>query len=302
MMIHKFIIPAIALISLLFISCTEEKIIPDTSKDPFGNNAQNGGENPDPEPSPTSIQGLHKNIFQPRCANPTCHDGSFEPDFRTVESTWNTLVYQKVIKNDGNNSFTYRVKPGDTDMSWLIERLTTDDMILGRMPLYASPLDENQLNQIKSWISDGAKNSEGISPSFPNLTPEVLGFLAHDQNNNRLDSIRTGGFTSPFILPAGTFTRMLFLVRDDVTSTQELQNQKVKFSYLKDDFSQAIEMTPSWFLGEWMSLYFQDSLFVPGQRVYFRYYTQDSHHTEITEYPTTGTVWYMKDYYSFIIP
>src|SRR3982750_3430964 len=49
-------------------------------------------------PDPNSIQGLHKNIFFPRCAKSGCHDGTFEPDYRTVMSTYSTLVYAPVIK------------------------------------------------------------------------------------------------------------------------------------------------------------------------------------------------------------
>src|SRR5881392_1918465 len=47
-------------------------------------------------PDPNSIVGLHKNIFSTRCALPGCHDGTFEPDYRTVQSTFSTLVYQPV--------------------------------------------------------------------------------------------------------------------------------------------------------------------------------------------------------------
>lgn len=286
---------------VLIAACTKETIIPDNSKDPFGKDVSGENPNPTPEPSRTSIQGLHKFIFQPRCANPTCHDGSFEPDFRTVESTWATLVYQKVIKNNSTFSFTYRVKPNDHGQSWLIERLTTDDVILGRMPLYATPLSETELGYIKTWISEGAKNSEGQSFVSPNLYPEVLGFRAYDQTGLRMDSIKTKGYVSPFIIPQGTFAEMRFFVSDDKTSTLNLVDQKVKFSNSRDDFSQAIEMNPSYFQNGQMRVYFQDSLFTPGQQVFFRYYLRDADHPDVTEYPTARTVWYAKEIFSFVV-
>ena len=31
---------------------------------------------------------LHQQVFAPTCANSGCHDGTFEPDFRTVGSSW----------------------------------------------------------------------------------------------------------------------------------------------------------------------------------------------------------------------
>ena len=72
---------------------------------------------------PTDFSALHNNIFIPTCANSGCHDGTFEPDFRTIESSYNSLVYQPVIKNDINNSFSYRVEPGNSSKSVLYHRL-----------------------------------------------------------------------------------------------------------------------------------------------------------------------------------
>ena len=56
---------------------------------------------------PNTIVGLHRNVFFPRCAKSGCHDGTFEPDYRTVMSTYSTLVYQPVIKSnaDAHNLF-----------------------------------------------------------------------------------------------------------------------------------------------------------------------------------------------------
>jgi len=283
-------------------SCQEEKILPDTSKDPFGA-AGNGGTNqPTPEPDPLSIQGLHKNIFSVRCANPTCHDGSFEPDFRTVQSTWATLVYHKVIKNDTSFNYTYRVVPGNPDKSWLMERLLTEDPVLGRMPLYAQPLDDTHMQQIRRWIENGAKDADGNPALFPNLEPEVLYFRAYGQNGTRLDSIKTGGYNSPFIIPRGNFVEMRFGLSDDKTPSQQLSYNKVRFSYQKDDFSQPItELNASWFQGNLFRGYFQDSIFDAGKPVYFRYYVQDADMIGPKEFPTNGTVWYAKEVYSFII-
>ena len=85
---------------------------------------------------PTSFSALHHNIFSTTCANSGCHDGTFEPDFRTIESSYNSLVYQPPIKNDNNNSFNYRVDPGNSLQSVLYHRLIVDiDGISGIMPV-----------------------------------------------------------------------------------------------------------------------------------------------------------------------
>ena len=68
---------------------------------------------------PTNFAAIYNNIFVPHCANSGCHDGSFEPDFRTIESSYNTLLYQPVIKNNFDGEYQFRVLPGDINESVL---------------------------------------------------------------------------------------------------------------------------------------------------------------------------------------
>ena len=93
----KQVLPILLLIC--FFSCKEEI-------NPFDFNSNIVSENDTLYfTDPTSFSALHNNIFYPTCANSGCHDGTFEPDFRTIESAYNSLVYHPVIKNDLNNSF-----------------------------------------------------------------------------------------------------------------------------------------------------------------------------------------------------
>ena len=117
---------------------------------------------------PTSLAGLHANIFIKTCANSGCHDGTFEPDFRTVESSYNTLVNHPIIKNDPQNSFSVRVLPGDIAASQLVTRLEKDiDDNSGIMPLVIEPDSdwpekrEEYIQNIKDWIAAGAKDALG---------------------------------------------------------------------------------------------------------------------------------------------
>jgi hypothetical protein len=48
------------------------------------------------DPDSFSIAGLYTYIFKPTCANVGCHDGTFEPDFRTLESAYNSLVFPRI--------------------------------------------------------------------------------------------------------------------------------------------------------------------------------------------------------------
>lgn len=111
----------------------------------------------------TSFAGIHANILSPTCAKSGCHDGNFEPDFRTVESSYNTLVNHPIIKNDPQGTYEVRVKPGNPNQSLLIARLTFDiDDNSGIMPLAVDPDSdwENQketyIQNIRDWIQAGA--------------------------------------------------------------------------------------------------------------------------------------------------
>ncbi len=113
---------------------------------------------------PTSLEGLHASVFRPTCANSGCHDGTFEPDFRTINSTYNTLINQPIIKNDPQGSYTYRVIPGNSQQSQLMARLTVDiDGQSGIMPLVTEPDSDwpekanDYIDNIKTWIDAGAQ-------------------------------------------------------------------------------------------------------------------------------------------------
>ncbi|MEO1451605.1 MAG: hypothetical protein AAFV07_18895, partial [Bacteroidota bacterium] len=111
-------------------------ILPDNPFDPYRPDSVVQGDNSHIGEVPDCFAGLHATIFAPTCANSGCHDGTFEPDFRTIESSYNTLVYHPIIKNDPQGQYTYRVKPGSAEQSVLWNRLTTDiDGQSGIMPL-----------------------------------------------------------------------------------------------------------------------------------------------------------------------
>jgi hypothetical protein len=64
------------LAGILLFSCAKEPVNPyDQIEDP------NQETEEETELDPTSIMGLHANVFRPTCANSGCHDGTFEPDF-----------------------------------------------------------------------------------------------------------------------------------------------------------------------------------------------------------------------------
>ena len=105
------------IITEIFQACKKDDNAPEN---PYDNIDRTITINQPTDPDPNTIAGLHKNIFFPKCANPGCHDGTFEPDYRTIESTFYTLVYQPVnlVTLDSAKIFTLRVIPHNTSDSY----------------------------------------------------------------------------------------------------------------------------------------------------------------------------------------
>ncbi|AEV34292.1 hypothetical protein Oweho_3341 [Owenweeksia hongkongensis DSM 17368] len=246
-----------------------------------------------------TIEGLHQNVFSVRCANPTCHDGSFEPDFRTVQSTYSSLVYHPVTKNDDQGSFTYRVVPGNADESWIMRRVTVED-VLGRMPLYAEPLTTQEIEALKYWINDGARDMQGNLPDLPNVQPAVHGYQIQDLQQNRVDTIRVNGWGSAVILQANTDYDYYFYITDDNTLTENLQNQKIEFSYDRDNWTPFHQITPTKLWTDITKATFNTSAFQANTTVYLRYFVEDDQGGK-TETPEDGSPYWLKDNYSIIV-
>jgi len=176
-------LPYLLLLALAVSSCTKDQNNPFDDPDNLPPEDTTGIDNIDP----TSLVGLHQNIFKPTCANSGCHDGTFEPDFRTIESSYNTLVYHPIIKNNPAGTYEYRVKPGSLTESIIWLRLNEDiDGISGIMPLDAfydpeSEWNENKaehLANLSAWIMGGALDMFGNEPGTNNQQPGIAGVYA----------------------------------------------------------------------------------------------------------------------------
>lgn len=267
-------------------------------------------------PPPASFAGIHQQIFRPTCANSGCHDGTFEPDFRTIEGAYNTLVYQPIIKNNAAGTFTYRVDPFSPSTSVLLERLINDiDGISGIMPLSVDPgsdwavKKDTFINYIRTWIADGARDMFGRLPQKGNQEPQMQGVVAFAGGQPLPRNPGQGAIR----VPANTGSiDVWFSISDDSTATTSLQQNRVLVSARRDDFSQAtaynltIQGTPlqaAGYLGDPVNYYHKITFTNPGQwgaagtRVYLRVYVQDATHP-VTEIPETGSFNYIKEYFA----
>ncbi len=260
-------------------------------------------------PDSNTITGLHQYIFAPRCANPGCHDGTFEPDFRTVQSSWSTLVYRSVNMEtvDGTHFFSTRVIPNDYAASFLYERITTPTS--DYMPSNSIRLTSAEIGHIKTWIMNGARDANGNLPVRPDLPPNIIGYIAADLSFNRIDTIRVGGQQqNPFKVGANTSFYLPVLALDTAdgtaaTSPANFTVHEVRFSTNKDNFSGATVMqctyqSPLPVPQTWQTVV-NTAQWPSGTTVYFRVYMNDGHQLSPSEFPRTSSPDYYKTYYAF---
>ena len=324
MMPFKSGIIVIVLSSFALSSCREEKtILPGEVPDNPYDTIDYGSGIPDDTVDAASFVGLHKYIFSTTCAVPGCHDGSFEPDFRTLESAYNTLVYHPVVKNDTGNNFQYRVVPGDAQESWLHERITTEDAVLGRMPLYDS-LSPEEIQHITAWIEEGAEDPFGNSPVLPSYYPTFFGLLVYENDTlgMRYDTMRAD-IIEPMEFPQGKMMEVWIGLADrsvdgnyqpayDFTYNKyKISNHLFDYTF-KPEMALTVEPAAQPFMGpnpvggtEKLPYYhhfmINTSLFPLNQVQYFRVYVKDADHSSPTEIPSGDSPFYLLTYFSFIV-
>lgn len=281
---------------LLSVSCNKEE-------DPFPNNASTDGTGNVSSADPNSIAGLHRDIFAPKCAIPSCHGGTFEPDFSTVESTYNTLIYQPVTKNTIDEKFKYRVIPGDTAKSWLFQRVTVEDTLIPRMPIYMDGLSAEEIGHLRNWIMAGAPDAAGHLPQKVNIPPTIHGYAAYNSSFQRIDEARTS-WSDPFPAPQNETINFWVFMSDPETQTQQLNLNKMKFSLDPNDFSNAITATAVWMNGPvcwgWVASV-STARFNPGSVVYMRYEVKDPVTKTIIEIPNNNSYSWLKTNFSFTL-
>lgn len=190
-----------------------------------------------------SIAGLHYHIFSKTCANSGCHDGNFEPDFRTIESSYNTLISHDAIKTDPDNpQFIRRVVPGESSKSMLVHRLKHNILSnSGIMPLSVDPdsdwkeKKDEYIKRIEKWINDGAHDVLGNKPGSTDNPPQLQGMIAFANGSaTRLNRMSKYGAVP---VPQGTTTlKLMFAYSDDKTQVNQFSVNKIRFSITPLDF------------------------------------------------------------------
>jgi hypothetical protein len=294
--------------ALLFSACKEEPVLP---YNPYDDIVYPVDEVPVDTLGAHSLTRVHKEVFDPKCNVLGCHDGHFEPDYRSPQSTYSTMVYHPIVKNNLAEEFTYRVVPGDTAASVLWERLTNCCFVNqnDRMPQdnIGISMPQSAIDQIGGWIMAGAPDIFGANRAEPNSLPNIHYFTAMNSSydtsyqDNRVDDL----FYNPFILPMDSTINFIFLVDDDLTEREDLLVNTLKISTDIDDFSAAQSFSANGIdAGQFGYLWvvtLNSNIFSSSQQYFMRYYCNDGENADNAEYPETEDASYYKSMWSFIV-
>jgi hypothetical protein len=304
--------PIIALFMILLSSCKKEE-------NPFAELEYPLAVAPSTQLPAGSFGWLHQRVFRPTCAVSGCHDGSFEPDFRSIGSSYNSLVYHPVLANDPQLSFIYRVVPGNVQASFLHERLTEFvPNTSGVMPLDLAsdsdwPANEAAyLQAVRDWIAGGARDMFGAAPTQGNLQPQVVGIQAYPSGTTAQFYARAeGSGVQPIEVPAGQID-LWFALQDDSTTADALGSNGVKISAFPTAF-ESVEADPLVFGTGHSAEGIADDVvtythkaeldlagMAAGTLLYVRLYTSDDG-VQITEVPNDGTTAPMLNYFTLRI-
>ncbi len=308
-------------------SCSKEPPLPEFN--PFDTLSYPETAVPPVEVDSNSFLGLHHHIFSKSCNVPGCHDGSFEPDFRTVESAYNSLVRHGIAKNYVSNPLEYRVMPGNKEESMLWKRITEHNPPnFEIMPSSGNPLAQDVVDRIGNWIDNGAKDIFGVDPVQTSLQPSPFGMLCFlpNQGGARIDDQRGSSPYQPFMAPVNDDLELWFGYLEeqpagDTVFGNVLTVNELKFSTNPYNFSNAVTVNmqvpfipqTSTYAFSTINIGFplpytqtatvnMNSLgFQAGDIVYCRTYVKDSDHPFPTEIPKEDAPAPLILYFSMIL-
>ncbi|HKK88890.1 MAG TPA: hypothetical protein VJ917_08570, partial [Saprospiraceae bacterium] len=223
-----------------------------------------------------------------------------------------------IIKNDPQGSFEYRVVPNDADASVLMARLLFDiDGQSGIMPLESLDSDweenkEKYIQDIRTWINEGAPDVLGNTYSPVDNKPRVLGVVGRV---NGQDLPRGDANNGPLLVPQGdSLLTLYFAVQDDQTALGSLASTRIQVARGPVNFnlnhSQGLDLmgqtfTAPGFTGDPVTYTFQtqldftvDTLFNTHQ-LYFQVLADDGVNGAVG-IPAENSARYLKRYFSFI--
>ena len=166
-------------------------------------------------PLTADFASIQSHVFTPICT--VCHSGAGAPQGLRLDATNSYSLLVGVPSTEVPS--VLRVKPGDPDNSYLIQKLEGHAAVGARMPFGGPYLDQATIDVIRQWITDGAPATAAaaaarftalvVAPAWGEVVRGgdavriVLGFNAElDQTRIDASSLRLERIESAVDLPA----------------------------------------------------------------------------------------------------
>ena len=165
----------------------------DANGRPIGSGGGGGG------PLVATFDSIQSNVFTPICT--ACHTGAAAPQGLRLDASSSYDLLVGIASSEAPS--TLRVKPGDPDHSYLVQKLEGNASVGARMPFGGPYLSQATIDVIRQWITDGAQRTTAAAmsktfavattaPSNGDLldtgpTQFVVGFT-HELDRTRIDT------------------------------------------------------------------------------------------------------------------
>jgi hypothetical protein len=109
------------------------------------------------------FQSIQDNVFTPICS--ACHVGANAPQGLRLDAASSYALLVGVPSSESPSLL--RIKPGDPDNSYLVQKIEGLAAVGARMPFGQAPLPQATINAIRQWVSDGAAPPVAVAPAAP---------------------------------------------------------------------------------------------------------------------------------------
>jgi hypothetical protein len=106
-----------------------------------------------------TFQSIQDNVFTPICS--VCHAGGAAPQGLRLDPVNSYLLLVGVPSTEVSS--IVRVRPGDPDNSYLVQKIEGHAAVGAQMPFGAPPLPASTIAVIRQWITDGAPHGVAVS-------------------------------------------------------------------------------------------------------------------------------------------
>ena len=97
------------------------------------------------------FSSIQDSVFTPLCASGNCHGGAVRPEL-TAGKAYAQIVNVPNSQNPGLD----RIEPEFPEQSYLLLKISGENILGTRMPLGLPPLSQSVIDSIQVWIENGA--------------------------------------------------------------------------------------------------------------------------------------------------